>query len=89
MLAEELKKVLVGYGLNATKNFAYNDFTAIVTSEIPALVQSQIDKNRGYIYKGSVGQGNWAEIPWIAVLTPTLLPLHKQGITFVILLIRN
>lgn len=50
--------------------------------QIEALLPSQLD---GAIVRASVGQGNWASVPWIAVLHPAITTSTQNGIYPVLL----
>lgn len=79
MLSELLREVITGYEEKTKNNFAYDTFTEIITKNIPQRL-SDIANDRGkYIFRGSVGQGNWAETPWLAILNPKVTTSTQTG----------
>lgn len=59
--------------------------TEIVTREIPKLIQSRLNLDSNFKVCGSVGAGNWSEIPWIAVLDKSITTSTTEGYYVVIL----
>ena len=69
------------------QTFANNPFGDFVRSEIPEKLYNTGLVDRGeYLIKGSVGQGNWATIPWIAILNSSITNTPQEGVYIVYLL---
>ena len=52
----------------------------LVTHEIPTIIRQFHFVNRErYLVEGSVGKGNWAAIPWIAVMDKTVTTSTQRG----------
>ena len=49
-----------------------------VRQEAPLQIRESIGNDR-YVVEGSPGQGNWAEVPWIAVFDPTVTTSATRG----------
>lgn len=77
-LADSLKTAVLGYEEHTAQKFGSNENTEIFTEVLPSLIDSSIE-NSAYITKGSVGQGQWAETPWIAVLNPKITKTTRNG----------
>jgi 5-methylcytosine-specific restriction protein A len=50
---------------------------------------SQVVNNPHYIFKGSAGQSRWADVPWLAVLDPTVTEVATRGYYVVYLFSAN
>ena len=72
------------------QTFAGNPFGDFVRTEIPETIFNTglVDRDE-YLIKGSVGQGNWATIPWIAILSTSITNTPQEGIYIVYLLSRS
>ena len=69
------------------QTFAGNSFGDFVRTEIPEVLYNTGFVNREeYLVKGSVGQGNWATIPWIAILNSSITTTPQEGVYIVYLL---
>jgi 5-methylcytosine-specific restriction protein A len=63
----------------ATKN------TQIVTKDLPQMLRLVFSLSDEYKTYGSVGAGNWSEIPWIAILDKSISTSTRQGYYIVLL----
>ncbi len=62
------------------ERFAGHSLSSFVRSEITKEIAKLtfIDKNQ-YVLIGSVGMGNWANVPWIAVLNKNITTSTQRG----------
>ncbi|MFE6799797.1 MrcB family domain-containing protein [Paenibacillus chitinolyticus] len=65
----------------AAKNepFANHALGTLFRRTIPEYINSQPFINENYKVQGSIGQGNWATIPWIAVLDRRITETTQHG----------
>lgn len=64
-----------------------NPYGSFVRRDIPdKLYESGLVDSDKYLITGSVGQGNWATIPWVAVFDRTITTTATKGIYIVYLL---
>ena len=69
------------------QTFAGNSFGDFVRTEIPkVLYDTGLVNREEYLVKGSVGQGTWATIPWIAILDSSITNTPQEGVYIVYLL---
>jgi len=89
MISELLATVLMSYP-NARKNEAFsgNELGRIMRREIPAEIEKTVG-TRNYVIKGSVGQGGWATVPWIAIMDRRITTTTQHGIYIVYLFSEN
>ncbi|WP_338786293.1 MrcB family domain-containing protein [Metabacillus sp. FJAT-53654] len=75
-----LLKVMNEYLAAKNGPFAKNELGDIVRNAIPSLIGNFyfLDSNQ-YTIKGSVGQGNWASVPWIAVMNNKVTTSTQRG----------
>lgn len=68
-----LKEILDNYIQEKKKIFKGNRLASYIRNEAKKQVESSLSNNtEQYLVKSSAGQGQWAEIPWIAVLDKTI-----------------
>lgn len=77
-LSHLLKEATLNYADNTVLKFEKSSFTELITDSIPKKIESIISSNN-YSYKGSVGTGNWAETPWVAVLDKKITDSTRTG----------
>lgn len=57
---------------------AADPFTRLVAEDGRAAVAWEVGE-QPFIVEGSVGKGNWAETPWIAIFDPLVRESAQQG----------
>ena len=60
--------------------------TEIITKQLPYLLADELSIGDTYKVYGSVGSGNWSEIPWIGILDKSITTSTTKGYYLVILL---
>lgn len=64
---------------NELAGFLRNEIIEIILKEVPRL------KKEYYVFKGSPGAGNWAEVPWISIFNKNITSTAQKGIYIVFL----
>jgi 5-methylcytosine-specific restriction enzyme A len=65
---------------NATEQlFAGNPVAEFIRRDVPEAIEAVIGDNKRYLVRGSVGQGNWARIPWAAVFDRFVTDTAQDG----------
>ncbi|MYL29716.1 DUF3578 domain-containing protein [Halobacillus halophilus] len=79
-LTHIITKITSEYLSERTTPFKANTFGQFVRSSVPELMNTLdfIDQNR-FIVKASVGQGNWAQVPWISILDKYITTSTQRG----------
>jgi len=72
-----IKKVLDEYLSAKEESFAGHPLSKLIRDEIPQEIKSIVGED--YIVKGSPGQANWANIPWIAIMDSEVTETVKNG----------
>ena len=81
MLSELFDFVLNNYIMaKNAQAFAGHPLGECVRSTIPGILRLSADSDQNYIIKGSVGQGNWATVPWIAVMNGEITTTTQHGV---------
>ncbi|PHO08502.1 ATPase [Thermoanaerobacterium thermosaccharolyticum] len=65
--------------------FKGNRMGEILRNEIPNAIQKFSFIGGDFIVKGSCGQGNWAEIPWVAIMHKSVTKTTMEGVYIVYL----
>lgn len=65
---------------NAKKEeFANNILGEFIRHDVPEIFKEVLDKNERYLVQGSVGQGNWAKVPWVAIFDRLITETARDG----------
>ena len=69
------------------QEFAGNPVGSFIRDKIPSLIYSTniVDRHR-FLIKGSVGQGQWATVPWICIFNQSITTTATKGVYIVYLL---
>ncbi|WP_219835388.1 MrcB family domain-containing protein [Paenibacillus sp. R14(2021)] len=78
-LKETFDHVLDNYLTFKTQPFANHSVGALVRNRIPEYLRSLDFIDSEYKVQGSIGQGNWVGIPWIAILDKRLNMTIQRG----------
>ena len=89
-MREAIEKLMRGYQTAKNEVFANNPFGVFVRKDIPALLYKTglIDRDK-YLITGSVGQGNWAMVPWICIFDRSITTSATKGEYIVYLLSKD
>lgn len=90
-LKEKFEKIMDEY-VNARR---FEEFTGhplgdLFRNEVPEKIYNylsgfQLNGEDQYIVRGSIGQGNWAYVPWIAIMDKDITDTTRQGVYVVYL----
>lgn len=82
-------KILNDYVPSKKETFAGHQMGSFFRSDIPlAIYETGIVESAPYLITGSVGQGNWAMIPWVCISTGRLRPQPQRAFTLYIYFLR-
>lgn len=89
-LHDALDKFISGYLIAKEETFGGNAFGVFVRSEIPNIMYDTglIDAAK-YLVTGSVGQGNWAAVPWVCIFDRSITTSATRGVYIVYLLSKD
>ncbi|MDF3131084.1 DUF3578 domain-containing protein [Kiritimatiellaeota bacterium B1221] len=77
-LQESLHHILTNWLSAKSEPFAGHKLAEFIRSDFPAVIEDLCDDNM--ILKGSPGQGNWADVPWLAIMHPTITNSTTHGV---------
>jgi len=84
-LRDHLHTILSGYMQAKTERFAEHDLGVFVRQTIKQEFEKLPFITAQYKVQGSVGQGNWANIPWIAIMDRRITETTQKGVYIVYL----
>ena len=84
---EILERVLENYPGARDEPFKGNPLQEIVTRSLRSVVQRVVGSE--WLVDGSVGKGNWADTPWLAVFNPKITTSAQRGYYVVYLFDRD
>lgn len=77
-------KILNDYVPSKKETFAGHQMGSFFRSDIPlAIYETGIVESAPYLITGSVGQGNWAMIPWVCIFDRKITTTATKGIYIV------
>jgi len=82
-MGEGFARVLEEFGVAVLEPFKSHPVGNFVRNELAETVRRAVDDR--LIVKGSVGNGNWAETPWVAVFDPRVTTSAQRGVYVVYL----
>ena len=89
-MKQVIEKFINEYVTVKQEVFSGNPFGAFVRSEIPnAIYDSKIVDKKTHLITGSVGQGNWAMVPWICIFDKKVTTSAQKGVYIVYLLSKD
>lgn len=89
-MKEVIEKFLNNYVTAKLGTFAGHPFGTFMRSDFPeALYATGIVDRERYLITGSVGQGNWAMVPWVCVFDKSITTSATKGIYIVYLLSKD
>lgn len=90
MLNDSFNQVLIRYpSARKLEQFAGHSLGEIVRKKIPEQIKNAGILPKEYIIKGSVGQGAWATVPWIAIMDSRITTTTQNGVYIVYLFTEN
>ena len=89
-MREEFNKFLTNYIAATNQPFAGNPFGVFIRNDIPkAIYETGLIPESTYLVTASVGQGNWAMVPWIGIFDRSITTSATKGVYIVYLLSRD
>ena len=79
-IKQALDKILNEWPSERNNPFRDNPLAQFVRTDFPSVIQQVVSRS-GTRYKviGSAGAGNWASIPWLALLDPEITSTTQKG----------
>jgi len=74
-----LSLLLEEYAEARGQAFAKNTMAEMLRVDIPKEIEAAVSDDARYIVDGSPGKGNWADVPWVAVLDRFVTETAQQG----------
>ena len=85
-----IERLLNEYVNVKNETFANNSFGVFVRNEIPKIIyETGLVNKENFLITGSVGQGNWAMIPWICIFNRSITTSATKGVYIVYLLSKD
>ena len=80
LLLEFVKRIISEYPSEKQKTFAENDFGKFIRTSVPKnIFKTGIVNQTDYSITGSVGQGSWVTIPWVAIFDKKVTKSAQKG----------
>ena len=86
MLSDILKRILREYPMcRENETFSGNPLGTLVRRDLVNVISTTGSLGVRHVIKGSVGQGKWATVPWVAIMDTRLTKTTQSGIYIVYL----
>jgi len=86
MLSDILKRILREYPMcRKNETFSGNSLGTLVRRDLVDVISTTGSLGVRHVIKGSVGQGKWATVPWVAIMDTRLTKTTQSGIYIVYL----
>jgi 5-methylcytosine-specific restriction protein A len=79
MIREAFNKIFTEYPLIHLEEFAGNPFAEWVRHNLPKIFQDEMANFPNIIWIASVGQGRWADAPWVAAFDSLVTETAQEG----------
>ena len=85
-----IERLLNQYIIAKSDTFAEHEMGSFIRTNVPATLYSSgiVDEDK-YLVKGSVGNGNWARVPWVAIFDKNITTTAQKGVYIVYLLAKD
>ncbi|WGG46479.1 DUF3578 domain-containing protein [Rossellomorea sp. DA94] len=78
-IREKFLYIMNNYVQAKAQPFGGNELGSYVRSDVPKEFKQLDCLNEQYVVTGSVGQGNWASVPWIAIMNKAITTSTQRG----------
>ncbi|KAA0566612.1 DUF3578 domain-containing protein [Bacillus sp. CH30_1T] len=78
-IREKLLYIMNNYVSAKAQPFGGNELGSYVRNDVPKVFKQLPCLNEQYAVTGSVGQGNWASVPWIAIMNKEITTSTQRG----------
>ena len=77
ILRDYFEQILKNYLSAKNQNFVDHPLAKLLRNDLPEDIKKVL--NRDFIVKGSAGQGNWTNLPWIGIFNPEITSSAQYG----------
>lgn len=85
----EFNQMLGSYAQARSQTFKDNEVAARFRATLPKELSNLVPHSGRYLFGGSPGQGNWADVPWVAVFDRLITDSAQRGYYVVYLVAEN
>jgi 5-methylcytosine-specific restriction protein A len=78
-IRDSLKLILTDYPIAKGQELAKHPLAKTIRGRVPGIVKSAVEEPDRYTFKGSVGQGLWADAPWVAIFDILITDTVRRG----------
>ncbi|MFC7785513.1 MrcB family domain-containing protein [Rossellomorea sp. GCM10028870] len=78
-IREKLLYIMNNYVQAKAQPFGGNELGSYVRNDVPKEFKQLECLNEQYVVTGSVGQGNWASVPWVAIMNKAITTSTQRG----------
>lgn len=81
MSLKQLLSEIVGGWVNArSERFTGHPLATLLRQDLISVIKQELSIPSNYLIKASAGSGNWADVPWLSILNPTITESTQSGI---------
>ncbi|WP_158775122.1 MrcB family domain-containing protein [Cobetia sp. L2A1] len=79
-LKKVLSEIAGGWVKARNEQFTGHPIAKLLRHDLISEVKKEIDCSSDYLMKSSAGAGNWADVPWLSILNPTITESTQSGV---------
>lgn len=79
-IREALAKILQEWPREKASSFGGNQLAEFIRDELPAVIKEAVRIKDPLIVRASPGAGNWADVPWLAILDTEITDSTREGV---------
>ncbi|RKF22128.1 DUF3578 domain-containing protein [Alginatibacterium sediminis] len=79
-LRQLLTEIAGGWAKAKNEQFTGHPIATLLRQELVKAIKNTLPSTTNYLVKASAGAGNWADVPWLSILNPSITESTQSGI---------
>lgn len=79
-LRQLLTEIAGGWAQAKNEQFTGHPIATLLRQDLIKAIESKLPSPANYLIKASAGAGNWADVPWLSILKPSITESTQSGI---------
>ncbi|MFH4558390.1 MrcB family domain-containing protein [Vibrio diabolicus] len=79
-LRQLLAEIAAGWVKAKNEQFTGHPIAALLKQDLIKAIENALPSTANYLIKASAGAGNWADVPWLSILKPSITESTQSGV---------
>ena len=79
-LRQLLTEIAGGWEQAKNEQFTGHPIATLLRQDLISVIENKLPSPTNYLVKASAGAGNWADVPWLSILNPSITESTQSGI---------